>query len=186
VLPVATQGNFANYLFKSEEVRSIAVDAADRKWVATQNGVYLVSSDGEKVLEHFTESNSPLFSNDVRRITINGSTGEVFIATAKGICSFRGTATEADNFNKSVIIFPNPVPPGYSGSIGIKGLPENSFVKITELGGRLVYQTKSLGGQAIWNGKDYKGKTITTGIYIIIVTDEMKQEKAVGKIVFIR
>jgi ligand-binding sensor domain-containing protein len=40
VLPIAEQGGFANYLFKGEEVRSIAVDGADRKWIATRNGVW--------------------------------------------------------------------------------------------------------------------------------------------------
>lgn len=185
ILPVAQQGNFANYLFKGEEVKAIAVDGADRKWIGTRNGVWLISSEGDKVIDRFTETNSPLPSNDIQQITIDGATGEVFIATAKGLIAYKGTATEATVMQKELFIYPNPVPPGYSGTIAIKGLAANSTVKITELNGRLVYQTRSLGGQAVWNGKDAKGRPISTGVYLVLVADEQQQERAAGKIVFI-
>jgi hypothetical protein len=48
-----------------------------------------------------------------------------------------------------------------------------------------VYQTRSLGGQAIWNGKDYRGRQASSGIYLVIAEDENKQEKVVAKIVLI-
>ncbi len=185
VLPIVKQGNFAGFLFKGEEVRSIAVDGADRKWVATRNGVWLINADGEKIIYRFTEDNSPLLSNDVKQITIDGKTGEVYFATGKGICSFRSTATDGGEKNESVLVFPNPVPPGYAGTIAIRGLVENAVVKITELNGRLVYQTRALGGQAIWNGKDYLGRKISTGVYLVLISDDNKQEKAITKIVFI-
>ncbi|HEY8894876.1 MAG TPA: two-component regulator propeller domain-containing protein [Niastella sp.] len=186
VLPVVQQDNFAGYLFSNEDVQAIAIDGADRKWVGTKNGVWLISPDGEKTIYRFTESNSELLSNDVKQIAVDGKTGEVFFATAKGICSFRSTATEATETQSDVLVFPNPVPPGYNGTIAIRGVANNAIVKITELNGRLVYQTKALGSQAIWNGKDYKGRTIATGIYLVFTSDENHQEKQVTKIVFIQ
>ncbi|MFL5772606.1 MAG: two-component regulator propeller domain-containing protein [Flavisolibacter sp.] len=185
ILPVIREGNFASYLFKGQEVRSIAVDGADRKWIATSSGAWLISPDGDKVIEHYTEDNSPLLSSDVKSITIDGSNGEVFFGTAKGISSFRGSATEAAETISNVKVFPNPVPPGFNGNIGIRGLPENSWVKITELNGRLVFQTRALGGQAIWNGKDYRGKQASSGVYLVLSLDDAKQEKVVTKIVFV-
>lgn len=185
ILPIIQQGNFAGFLFKGENVASIAVDGADRKWVATRNGVWLISSDGGTVVERFTEDNSPLLSNDVKKIAINKKTGEVYFATAKGICSFRGSATEGAQKNSNVLVFPNPVPPNFTGTIGIRGLAENSIVKITELDGRLVYQTRALGGQAVWDGKDYKGRKISSGTYLVLVSTDDKTEKAATKIVFI-
>lgn len=185
VWPVVKQGNFAGYLFGGQVVRSIAVDGANRKWVATDNGVWLISATGEDVLYQFTETNSSLLSNIVKRVTVNGTTGEVFFATSKGICSFRGTATEGGSRNENVLVFPNPVPPGYNGTIGIKGLLNDAIVKITEMDGRLVYQTRALGGQAVWDGKDYRGRRISTGVYLVIVSDESRKEKTVSKIVFI-
>ena len=185
VMPVVQQDNFGGYLFSNEQVQAIAVNAADQKWIGTRNGAWLISSDGEKTLQHFTEENSPLASNDIRKIAIDPKTGDVFFATAKGICSFRGNAVEGSELSQSLLIYPNPVPPGYTGSIAVRGLVTNSIVKITELDGRLVYQTRALGGQAIWNGRDYRGRAVSSGVYLVIVSDDTRKQKATGKIVFI-
>ncbi|MFT3936944.1 MAG: two-component regulator propeller domain-containing protein [Chitinophagaceae bacterium] len=185
ILPVVQQDNFAGYLFSSEQVQTIAVDGADRKWVGTKNGVWLISPNGDNIIYRFTEDNSPLLNNDVQKITIDNQTGEVFIATAKGLCSFRSTATEGGTNNANALVFPNPVPPGYTGTIAIRGLVDNATVKITELNGRLVYQTRALGGQAIWDGKNYKGGRVSTGVYLVLVSDDSRTEKLATKIVFI-
>jgi hypothetical protein len=188
IWPIVQQGNFAGYLFNGEEVRSIAVDGADRKWVATKNGLWLIDATGEKVIYQFTEENSSLLSNDVRKLTIDGKTGELFIATTKGICSFRSTATEGTETNTDVLVFPNPVPPNYTGTIAIRGLASNSIVKITELDGRLVYQTRALGGQAVWDGRDYRGRKISSGVYLVITGNDQSpgdKTKAAVKIVFL-
>ncbi|MEP7279252.1 MAG: two-component regulator propeller domain-containing protein [Bacteroidota bacterium] len=185
VLPIVQQDNFAGYLFGDETVQTIAVDGGDRKWVGTKNGVWLISADGSLIIYRFTEDNSPLVSNNVQKITIDGKTGEVFFATEKGICSFRGTATTGEAENSNVLVFPNPVPPGYAGTIAIRGLADNAIVKITELDGRLVYQTRALGGQATWNGKNYKGGMVSTGVYLVLVSNDARTEKIATKIVFI-
>ncbi|WP_276480522.1 two-component regulator propeller domain-containing protein [Paraflavitalea pollutisoli] len=186
ILPVVQQDNFAGYLFSGEQVQSIAIDGADRKWIGTKNGVWLISPDGSTTIARFTAENSPLLSNDILQIAIDGQTGEVFFATDKGICSYRSTATEGGSTNSSVLVFPNPVPPGYTGTIAIRGVVNNAIVKIAELDGRLVYQTRAQGGQAVWNGKDYRGKSISTGVYLVLISDDNKQEKAVAKIIFVQ
>jgi ligand-binding sensor domain-containing protein len=185
ILPVVQQDRFAGFLFQDEEVHTIAVDGANRKWVGTKNGVWLISAEGNKIIYRFTVDNSPLLSNDVKRVAIDPQNGEVFIATANGICSFRSTATEGGETNSNVLVFPNPVPPNYNGTIAIKGLVDNALVKITELNGRLVYQTRALGGQAIWDGKNYKGEKIASGVYLVIIRDNTGLEKIVTKIVLV-
>jgi ligand-binding sensor domain-containing protein len=185
IIPIVQQDNFAGYLFGDQQVQCIAVDAADRKWVGTKNGLWLLSPEGDNIVYQFTSDNSPLLDNNVQKIAVDGISGEVFISTGKGICSFRSTAIDGGTQNANVLVFPNPVPPGYGGSIAIKGLVDNATVKITELNGRLVYQTRALGGQAIWNGKDYTGRTIATGVYLVLVSDDSRQEKIATKIVFI-
>lgn len=184
--PIVQQDNFAGYLFEKEDVRALAVDGANRKWVGTHNGVWLISADGEKIIQRFTAENSPLLSNEIIRIAIDPQSGEVFFSTFNGICSYRSTATEASENPDKVIVFPSPVPAGYNGMIGIRGLPENAVVKITELNGRLVYQTRSLGGQAVWNGRDYRNQKVSSGVYLVWAKEEQSSEKKVGKIVFIK
>jgi len=185
ILPVVQQGLIAGYLFQNQTVQCIAVDGADRKWVGTTNGVWLVSEDGTSILYHFTTDNSPLPNNNVNHIAIDPKTGEVFFSTFSGICSFRSTATESSSANNTVLVFPNPVPPNFNGTIGIRGLADNADVKITELNGRLVYETISLGGQAIWNGYNYKGQKVASGIYLLFVKDPNGAENLVTKIVII-
>ena len=183
LLPIVQQDQFAGLLFKDETVQCMAVDGANRKWIGTKNGVWLISPDGKSILYRFTEDNSPLLSNDVKRIAVDPVTGEVFMSTFNGICSFRSTATEGGKTNENVLVFPNPVPPGYNGTIAIRGLVDNALVKIAELNGRLVYQTRALGGQAIWDGRNYRGDKIASGIYLVIVRDDNGTEKIVTKVV---
>jgi hypothetical protein len=172
ILPVVQQDNFAGYLFADEEVRAIAVDGANRKWVGTRNGVWLISADGQQVISQFTETSSPLLSNVINNIVIDPLSGEVFFSTFNGLCSYRGSATEGTEKHGDVLVFPNPVPPGYGGTIAIRGLAANALVKITETDGRLVFQTRALGGQAIWNGQNYNGQKVSSGVYLVIASDE--------------
>jgi hypothetical protein len=182
---LVTQDSIANYLLESENVTSIAVDGANRKWIGTQKaGVFLMSADGTQEILHFNEENSPLFSNEIVSICINDLTGEVFFITGKGIISYRGEATEGvDEIDKKqVYAYPNPVRPGYEGKIAIKGLTANADIKITDASGELVYATTALGGQAIWDGITTEGKRAHTGIYLVFSTDETGKQTVVTKI----
>jgi hypothetical protein len=183
-LRVVQYDDFAGYLFANEQVRAIAVDGANRKWIGTNNGVWLLSPDGDKIILRFNAENSPLFSDHIQKITVDPVTGDVYIATDKGLMSYRGTATDGGTVNKDVLCFPNPVPSGYKGTIAIKGLVENADVRITDISGQLVYRTIANGGQATWNGLDYTGKRPQSGVYLVFITNKDGSQTATGKIVF--
>jgi len=183
IQPVVQQDRFAGLLFRDEVVQCMAVDGSNRKWVGTRNGLWLLSSNGEKIVYRFTAENSPLLSNDIRKLTIDPITGELFIATFEGLCSFRSTATAPVETQSKVLVFPNPVPPSFSGTIAIRGLVDKALVKITELNGRLVYQTRSLGGQAVWDGRNYLGVKVASGVYLVLIRDDSGEERIATKIV---
>ncbi|MGQ8337396.1 type IX secretion system anionic LPS delivery protein PorZ [Sunxiuqinia sp. A32] len=173
-------------LLETETVTSIAVDGGNRKWFGTKNsGLFLISEDGEHELEHFTESNSPLLSNEITSIAINPKNGEVFIGTPKGLVSYMGEATEGSNEYADVYAYPNPVREDYYGDIVIAGLIENTEVKITDISGNLVYETNSVGGQATWNGKNTFGHRVSTGVYMVFGNDRLGEKTFVTKILFI-
>jgi hypothetical protein len=174
----------AGLLFKQENVTSIAVDGANNKWIGTNNGVWLISDDAEKILFRFTKDNSPLPSNDINKIVVNPETGIVYIATDIGLVSFRGNATDGENTNDNLLVFPNPVQSDYTGTIAIKGLVENADVKITDVAGQLVFRTKAQGGQAIWNGKNYLNQRPRTGVYYVFVTNADGSQTKTGKFIF--
>lgn len=186
VLPVVQQGSYAGLLLSEETIYDIKIDPANRKWIATANGVWLLSEDGQKVIFRFTSSNSPLLDNKVYAIVPENRNGEIFFLTASGLCSFRSTATNPVEETKPLFVFPNPVPSGFTGTIGIRGLPEEAWVKITTHDGKLVYQTRSLGGQATWNGKDLQGSRLNSGVYLILASDRTNRTVASGKIFLIK
>lgn len=164
--------NYADYLLGEQKILDIAVDGSNRKWIATESaGVYLISSDGIKELKHFTNDNSPLLSNMVSSITINNKTGEVFFATNSGLMSYQSDATESNSNLDSIKVYPNPVRENFAGQITFTGLMENSIVKVSDKNGSLVYQTKSNGGIATWNGLDFTGKKASTGVYFVMSTN---------------
>lgn len=177
---------YVQYLLETEAVRAIAIDGANRKWIGTERaGVFLLSKDGTQQIQHFTEENSPLFSNNITSMAISGKTGEVFIGTAKGLISYKGTATEGGETNTDVYAYPNPVRPGYTGTIAINGLVQNAIVKITDINGRLVYEPRVDGGQATWNGADLDGRRVNSGVYLVFITNRDGSEKIVTKILFL-
>ena len=174
-------------LLGTESITCIAVDGANRKWLGTKDGgVFLVSEDGLEQIHEFNTLNSPLLSNNIIDIAIADETGEVFIATENGIISFIGNATEPDIAFNDVYVFPNPVREDYLGDIVISGLIEDTYVKITDLNGNLVFETKSLGGQAIWDGKNYAGDRVSTGIYLVFCSNSDGTQTIVTKLLFIR
>jgi hypothetical protein len=172
-------------LLYQENINCITVDGGNRKWIGTENGLWLLSETGLEVIHHFTVDNSPLLSNIINDVAIMERTGEVFIATSKGLISFRGESTEATDKFQDIKIFPNPVPPGFSGTVGISGLAQNANVKITDIYGNLIFQTKAAGGTATWNGKNYNGKKAETGTYLVFSSSENGEESMVAKIAVI-
>jgi hypothetical protein len=180
------QGSYYQYLLENEMVTAITVDGANQKWIGTdRGGVFLFSPDGTKEIYHFTVDNSPLFSNRITALAVNPVTGEVFIGTDKGVLSFKSTATQGEDTFSDVYAYPNPVKQEYTGYIAIKGLVEDAEVKITDISGTLIYATKALGGQAIWDGKSFDGKRAKTGVYLVFASNETGSEKIVTKILII-
>ena len=55
-------------------------------------------------------------------------------------------------------------------------------VRITDVSGVLVYATIALGGQAVWNGHDYNGQRVQTGVYLIWSTNKDGSETKVSKL----
>jgi hypothetical protein len=174
-------------LLGSENILSVAIDGAHRKWFGTEKGgVFLINEDNAGEVRHFTVDNSPLLSNKVHDIAINDKTGEVFFATEYGIVSYRSDAVSSgDDFGK-VYVFPNPVHPDYHGEITITGLIKDADVKITDIAGNLVYQTKTLGGQAVWDGRNQRGRRVASGVYLVFCTNEDGSKTHITKLLFIR
>ena len=180
--------DYADYLLSGVSISCIAVDAANRKWIGTSsNGIYLISADGQEMIQHFTTENSPLISDEILSIAVNPHTGEVMIGTFKGLMSYMSDAnTPSDSLDKdNVRVYPNPVTPDYNGPITIDGLTMNAEVKITTITGQIVYMGRANGGLFTWNGKNKNGERVSSGVYNIISTNAEGKKAIVNRVAFI-
>ncbi len=181
--------DYADYLLNELDITAIAVDGANRKWVGTSyDGVYLISADNMTQIHHFTQDNSPLISNNIRSITINNKTGEVFFGSEIGLCSYVSDAVEpsTEMTEDNVWAYPNPVNPDYTGPITITGLTYNADVKIVSANGLLINEGRSNGGSFTWDGCDKKGNRVASGIYMVVTATSNGQKGTVCKIAIIR
>ena len=166
-----TQDSIPAILLETEDIRAIAFDGANRKWFGSRNGIFVQSPDAKTLEMQFNVDNSPLFDNTINAFEYDAETGIMYIATNKGMQSYRTETLGAKNTHaRQVFAYPNPVRPEYEGNIAIKGLARDANVKITDLNGKLIFETTSLGGQAIWDGRDYNGRKAATGVYYVFST----------------
>lgn len=179
--------NLADYLLTNVETRCIAIDGGNRKWIGTSNGVFLISDDCNTQLAHFTKDNSPLSSDMVYDILPDPNSNIVYIATDKGLCSYRSDATTpSDEMTKdNVYAYPNPVTPDFTGNVTIVGLSYNADVKIVTTSGTLVNEGRSTGGSYQWNCCDLKGKRVASGIYMVETATETGGKGTVCKVAII-
>ncbi len=182
---VIGEGDNVGYLLGDEEINAIYVDGGNRKWIASRSGLWLVSPDGQEVLANFNEENSPLLSNQITQLGMVEETGELFIATDKGIISYRTGSSAAGDVHTDVKVFPNPVKPDFDGPITISGLPQDAYVKITDISGNLIYETRANGGTATWNGRNFSGRKASTGVYMVFTANQDASDTFVSKILFI-
>jgi hypothetical protein len=184
---IVSQDGFNGYLFETETVEAIAVDGANRKWVGTgSSGLFLISADGADQIHNFTTANSPLLDNKVSDLAIHPVSGEVFVASEKGLISYRSEATEPEPALEQLGVFPNPVKPGYSGLITIKNLTSNSYVRITDNVGNLIFETTSLGGQATWDGRNKQGVNVPSGVYLVFAATREGTGGQTSKVIILR
>ncbi|MEN2401416.1 T9SS type A sorting domain-containing protein [Flavobacterium sp. MC2016-06] len=184
---IITEDGLAQELLYEQFITSIVVDGANNKWIGTaDSGVFMVSPNGQETKYHFTISNSPLPSNVINDIKINSKTGEVFIATTKGMISFKGVSTDASDDLNNVYVYPNPVRPTFTGTVKVAGLIDKANVKITDITGNLVYEITSTGGTIEWDTTAFGSYKVASGVYMIFISAQDGSETKVKKVMIIR
>jgi hypothetical protein len=200
-------------LLESQSITDIEADGSNNKWVGTvDSGVFYFSPDGQNTIFHFTTDNSPLPSNRVNDISIDPNNGIVYIATTKGMLSFKAGGSKPEETLENTFAYPNPVRPEYdilgfndlndiNKGVKISGLTDNVNVKITDIEGNLVAEAQSNinlrssntnynfaidGGTAIWNGKNLGNSVVRSGVYLAMISDLDSFETKVIKILIVR
>lgn len=181
--------NYADYLLSGVNIQSIVVDKNNRKWFGTNgNGLYLIAADNITTLAHFTKTNSKLLSDNILSLALNDATGELFIGTDQGLCSYTGNFSDSSNgmTKDNVWAYPNPVKPDYTGAITITGLENGASVKIVTSNGVLVNEGTASNGEYKWYGINRDGKRVASGIYMVEVATSEGEKGVVCKIAIVR
>lgn len=164
---------YADYLLTGVPVTAIAVDAANRKWIGTSgSGLYLIGADNVETISHFTAGDSPLVSDNILSLAIDGKTGEVMIGTDAGLMGYRSEAAAVSGkiSDDDLKIYPNPVRPDFYGDVTIGGLPDGAEVKIATTGGQVVVSGKAANGEFKWDVRDAGGNDVGAGVYFVLVS----------------
>ena len=184
---IILEENVAQELLFEQFITAIAVDGANNKWIGTANsGVFQFSSDGQQTLQRFTIDNSPLPTNTINDIDINPTTGEVFFATPQGIVVYKGISTTGSDNLQNVTVYPNPVRPGFAGTVKITGLLDKANVKITDISGNLVHEVVSEGGTIEWDTTAFGKYKVASGVYMIFVAAQDGLDTTVKKVMIVR
>lgn len=163
--------NDVDYLLGSSTVTDIAVDAANRKWAATaESGLYLISPSGNELLEHYSSDNSMLPSDYVNAVYADNQSNYLYVGTESGVMRLSTSSSPAAENYDDIYAFPNPVRPEHRGPVYVKGLMENTLVKITDATGSVVHQGMSDGGLFKWDATDRTGRRVRTGVYNVFVS----------------
>ncbi|AXO80549.1 ABC transporter substrate-binding protein [Olleya aquimaris] len=200
---VVLDDGIARELLFQQYITDIEVDGSNNKWVATlDTGLYYFSSDGQETIFHFTKDNSPLPTNDILDVDIDDVNGVVYIATDKGMVSYKSEASKPQVTLENAYVYPNPVRPNFniiSDKVKIRDLSENVNIKILDIEGNLVaeaetntnsrfkgYNLEIDGGTALWNGKNLGGNIVASGVYLIMLNDLDTFETKVLKVMVVR
>lgn len=177
----------SRFLLRDINVTDMAVNEANEKWIGSANqGVYLLNSEGSKILKQFTTDNSPLFSNSIVSIAINDLTGQVFFATSVGLISYQDVPKKPVREMENLKVFPNPFNYSRNDIILIEGLSDETMIKVLGVDGTVVNSFESTGGRASWDAKDHRGNKLGSGVYFIVAVDSQGNSKGVGKIVIVQ
>ncbi|MEX2604297.1 MAG: two-component regulator propeller domain-containing protein [Gracilimonas sp.] len=177
----------SRFLLRDVDVTAMAVNDANEKWIGSRNqGLWLLNEEGSRIEKRFTTENSSLISNNIESISINNQTGEVYISTDLGLVSYQDIPKIPVNEMDKLKVFPNPFQYSRHNQIVIEGLSNTTRIKILGVDGFVVNELSSQGGRISWDGYDYNGNRLGTGVYFVVAFEENGREKGIGKVVIVK
>lgn len=177
------------FSLRQYSINCITVDAINRKWIGTNQGALVMSPDGSTLLAAFDSKNSPLISDQVRSIAIDGASGLVYIGTENGLSTILTTAVAPKEGFDDIFVYPSPFVIGVNEKniLTVDGLIKDSELKILTIEGKLIREISTPGGRiGYWDGRDEEGKFVNSGVYLILAYDADGNSVAASKISVVR
>ena len=181
---------------KSSQINQVYVDQHGRKWIATNGGGISMLDEENYFFTNFTTENSSLPSDVVLSFANDIYTGELYVGTAEGMCSFNIGAQinngEGTGSIKDVVIYPNPFKPTEHSCIYFESKPYaklptgENMLYVYNLAGELVTEIEESDHfRFFWDGKN-NGKDVASGIYFFMLSSKSEKTYVNGKFAIIR
>ncbi len=171
-------------LLSDYSINCIYVDVLNYKWIATNNGIFVISPDGSDILANITKDNSPLPSNEVLYINSNPETGDFYFGTSRGL-AIASTMIVKPATSYKIAVSPQPFIIPNDDLLLIDGLAMDSEIKILTVDGEIVRTLTTQSKKTYWDGKDYSGRYVQTGVYLLVAKSLTTRESAVYKVAVI-
>lgn len=171
---------------KGQVVNDIAIDAVNNKWIATDNGLFILSEDGSEILTTFTARNTIFQSSAIKTLAIDKQKGLVYVGTDEGL--YRGITTiitPAIDY-AGIRCFPQPFIPGIHAQVTIEGLGEQSGISIVTPSGMPIRTITTQSGRIMWDGTNDQGELVGSGVYLIVAQSGNQDQSGIAKCMVIR
>ncbi len=156
------------------DVTQLAFDRRDNLWIGARNGLARFDA-GTGNIEVFTKLNSGLIDNEITDLSINPKTGDLFIATRKGISKWASQIGEPTSIIDQVVAFPNPFRIKGGSDFLSFNYQGNATVYIFTVNGELIWENDIY---VNWRGKNQEGKDVASGVYLFLLKAE---DGSIGK-----
>lgn len=162
------------------DVTDIEFDSRGNAWVSAHNGLARFDATAG-AFSILTSLNSGLVADDIRNITLDNRTGNLWVATGSGISLLTSAIAKPTLRLDSVLAFPNPFVIN-SGSERLKfNFARPGTIRIFDVSGAHIIDMPV---NSSWDGRNQRGKAVASGVYLFVLTDENGQI-ARGKVLLI-
>lgn len=172
-------------LISEQPINDILIDALNNKWIATNNGVYVISSDGSSIIAEINTQNSPLLTDEVMALASNNKNGRIYFGTKKGLNEATSLSVQPLP-DYEITCYPQPFDPEKHKQLTIDGLAADSEIRIVTPSGELIRKFQSQGRITLWDGRNQNGELVSNGIYLILASSITSNVSGVGKIAVLR
>ena len=130
----------------------------------------------------FRRSNSPLLSDQINDIDFDEKKSLAYVATKNGLNIIRVPfGTPKKNYS-NLKVYPSPFYIPSEKPMKIDGIPFNSSMLILTLDGTVVEKIYNKGesvdgDQLSWDGRNKKGKYVSSGVYLLAIYDPKGKSK---------
>lgn len=161
----------------TNQVNTVTSDHLGQVWIGTNDGIYLLSADGQNWISTYKKSsfNSGLSTNRISHLFFEKQTGELFVTNDGSIAIFQTPYRLKSSEPAILHPYPNPfvLNQGVNLKFSILGIPAYSEVIIYTPSGLLVRKLDFFNASSIgWDGKNSNGNFVASGIYMILVKSQ--------------